>query len=58
MTFEQLETLRVAQEKGYFEVPRETTLVDVAEELDRPDVDVSRQLRQGIDTVLRETDLL
>lgn len=52
------ETLRVALEKGYFEVPRETTLVEVADELDRSDVEVSQQLRRGMGDVLRETDIL
>jgi hypothetical protein len=52
------EALRVALEKGYFEVPRAATLVEVAAEIDRSDVEVSRQLRHGVGTVLRETDVL
>jgi predicted DNA binding protein len=58
LTDEQRAALRVALEKGYFEVPRATTLVEVAAELDRSDVEVSRQLRHGVGTVLRETDAL
>lgn len=58
LTADERETLRVALEKGYFEVPRETTLVKVADELDRSDVEVSQQLRRGMGDVLRETDIL
>jgi len=55
---EERETLRVTLEKGYFEVPRATTLVEVADELGRSDVEVSRQLRRGMGDVLRETTIL
>ena len=55
---EERETLRVALEKGYFEVPRATTLVEVADELGRSDVEVSQQLRRGMGDVLRETTIL
>lgn len=58
LTDEERETLRVALEKGYFEVPRAATLAEVADELDRSDVEVSRRLRHGVGTVLRETDVL
>jgi predicted DNA binding protein len=52
------ETLRVALEKGYFEIPRATTLADVADELGRSDVEVSQQIRRGMGIVLRTTDVL
>lgn len=58
LTAAERETLRVALEKGYFEVPRETTLVEIAEELDRSDVEASQQIRRGMGAVLRETDIL
>lgn len=55
---EERETLRVALEKGYFEVPRAASLVEVADELGRSDVEVSQQLRRGMGDVLRETAIL
>jgi predicted DNA binding protein len=54
---EERETLRVAFEKGYFEVPRATTLVEVADELGRSNVEVSQQLRRRMGDVLRETTI-
>lgn len=58
LTTEELQTLRYSVEHGYFEVPRETTLVDIAAALDRSDVEVSRQLRRGLSVVLRECDAI
>lgn len=58
LTVEERETLRVALEAGYFDVPRAATLVDIAERLDRTDVEVSQQLRREIGTVLRSTGVL
>ena len=58
LTADERETLRVALERGYFEVPRATTLVEVADELERTDVEVSQQLRRGTGDVSRETDIL
>lgn len=58
LTRDERETLRRALELGYFEVPRGVTLVDLAEDLDRSDVEVSRSLRRGMGTVLRTTDVL
>lgn len=52
------ETLRVALAMGYFEVPREATLVDLAEAIGRSDVAVTREIRRGTGTVLRETGAL
>ena len=58
LTAAERETLRVALNMGYFEVPRATTLVEVAEELARSDVEVSQQIRSGIGVVLRQTEVL
>ncbi|WP_255150157.1 helix-turn-helix domain-containing protein [Halorarius halobius] len=58
LTVEERETLRVALQAGYFDVPRTATLVDIADELDRSDVEVSQQIRRGMGTVLRSTDVL
>lgn len=58
LSVEERETLRVALEKGYFEVPRAASLVEVADELDRSDVQVSRQLHRAMGDVLRETTIL
>ena len=52
------ETLQIAVEKGYFEVPREGTLTDIAEELDVPSSEVSERLRHGIRTVLRNSEVI
>jgi hypothetical protein len=43
---------------GYFDVPRAGTLTDVAADLGRSDVTVSRQIRRGTATVLRSADVL
>jgi predicted DNA binding protein len=58
LTEAERETLRTALEMGYFEVPRATTIIEIADELDRSDVDVSQRLRSGMGAVLRETELL
>ncbi len=48
------ELLNTAVERGYFRVPRQTSLVDIADAHDMSDVEASKQLRSEIDTVLRE----
>jgi hypothetical protein len=58
LTTDEREALRLALERGYFAVPRETTLVDLASELNRSDVQVSEELRQGVATVLRRPGAL
>lgn len=60
LTPEQREALRAAFEEGYFAVPREATLVDLARRLDISDAAVSQRIRRGLvsllsATVLRET---
>lgn len=51
------EAVQVAHEMGYFKVPRQTTLVDVAAELDRSDDVVSKQIRRGVDDILRNSSV-
>ena len=46
LTTRQQETLRVAIEAGYYEVPRRATHADVAEELDRTGGTVGEHLRK------------
>lgn len=46
--------LEAAVEEGYFEVPRQTSLVDLAAEHDMTGQRASQQLREGLDTVLRQ----
>lgn len=52
LTDEQREALVVAFEWGYFEVPRETTLVELAEELEISDSAVSQRIRRGLTKIL------
>jgi predicted DNA binding protein len=48
----QRETLRLAYETGYYEEPRETTLGELAAELDVGERAVSRRLRRGVGNLL------
>jgi predicted DNA binding protein len=52
LTDTQRETLRIAYEQGYFDVPRQCNLVDLAAELDISDTATSQRLRRGIDTLV------
>ncbi|SEL14326.1 helix-turn-helix domain-containing protein [Haloferax larsenii] len=54
ITPEQQEALVVAVENGYFEVPRRTTLTDVADELGISPQAASERVRRGADTVLQK----
>lgn len=56
LTPEQREIIHRAMEMGYFSQPRRVSLVDLAEALDRPDVEVSRELRRGVYAVLQLAD--
>jgi predicted DNA binding protein len=47
LTDEQFETVRTALERGYYEVPRETTLEELAAELDVSHQALSERLRRG-----------
>ncbi|MFC6724259.1 helix-turn-helix domain-containing protein [Halobium palmae] len=53
LTEAQSETLALALESGYFEVPRRATLADLAEGLDVSDTAVSQRLRRALSTVVR-----
>ena len=57
LTETQEELLRSAVRGGYFEVPREMTLVDLAERHGISDKEASRQLRRGLDAVVRNAAL-
>lgn len=48
------ELLKNAVKRGYFKVPRQTTLVDLADAHDISDVEAMECLHTEIDTVLRE----
>lgn len=54
VTAEQREVLERAVAKGYFEVPRRTTLVELASEFGISDTAVSQRLRRGLAGVLRD----
>jgi hypothetical protein len=55
LTGYQREALAVAHEAGYFAVPREATLADVAGELGVSDTAASERIRRGIAGLLDET---
>lgn len=55
LTSQQLETLVVAAERGYFDVPRQATLEDIARELDISSTAVSERLRRGLFTLVTNT---
>lgn len=50
----QREAVVAAFERGYFEIPRRTTLEGVADELGVSDQAVSERLRRGLETLLEE----
>ncbi|MEM4781601.1 MAG: helix-turn-helix domain-containing protein [Halalkalicoccus sp.] len=52
LTETQRETLLMALERGYFDVPRQVTLRDLGEELGISDAAVSQRLRRGLATVI------
>jgi len=51
---EQIETLQIALDAGYFAVPREVTIEELAGELSVSDAAISQRLRRGIRNVLAE----
>lgn len=55
LTAEQREALQIAFEQGYFAVPREVTLVDLAQMLDISDSAVSQRIRRGVAKLLSAT---
>jgi len=52
LTETQRETLQVALEEGYFDVPRRINLVELSEQLGVSDSAVSQRLRRGVATLL------
>jgi predicted DNA binding protein len=52
LTPAQRETLKLAIEKGYFSIPRDTTLSGLADELGVSDQATSERIRRGIETLL------
>lgn len=54
LTDSQREALVCAAESGYFSVPRQATLRDVAEQLDISDQAVSERVRRGTDRLVQE----
>lgn len=52
---DQREALLTALEEGYFSVPRETTLVELGEQMDISDSAVSQRLRRGFSKLLAAT---
>ena len=55
LTPDQRETLIMAVEKGYFAVPRETKLDEIAEEVGITRQAASERVRRGAETVLRKS---
>ncbi|WP_136717401.1 helix-turn-helix domain-containing protein [Halorientalis salina] len=55
LTDAQYETLSTAVERGYFEVPREVTFAELAEDLGISEQAVSERVRRGANTVLTRT---
>lgn len=51
----QRETLVIAAQLGYFSVPKEVSLVDLANELDISDQAASERLRRGISALIENT---
>lgn len=55
LTAEQRQALELATERGYFSVPREVTLSELADELGISTQAASERVRRGTDAVLRST---
>jgi hypothetical protein len=55
LTDGQREALLAAFEAGYFEIPRRTTLVELADELGVSDAALSERLRRGLWTLVRKS---
>jgi predicted DNA binding protein len=55
LTPRQRETLLLAAEMGYYEIPRQCSTIDLAEELDISDQAVTERLRRAIVTLLSNT---
>lgn len=55
LTDEQRETLLFAYDRGYFEEPRNTSLEELAEEMDLSSTAVGGRIRRGINSLVRAT---
>lgn len=55
LTEVQLEALLTALESGHFDVPRETSQIEISDTLGISDVAVSQRLRRGMKTLLENT---
>jgi hypothetical protein len=55
LTDRQREALRIAYERGYFDIPRQASLEDVAAELDLSPSSVSERLRRAQTQLIEET---
>ncbi|GAB3037484.1 helix-turn-helix domain-containing protein [Natronobiforma cellulositropha] len=55
LTEAQRELVLAAYEDGYFDVPRQTTLVDLGEKLEVSDSAVSQRLRRGLASLIHST---
>ncbi|PCR88747.1 helix-turn-helix domain-containing protein [Natrinema ejinorense] len=55
LTDRQHEALRIAYERGYFDIPRQATLKDIAAELDISPSSVSERLRRAQTQLIEET---
>lgn len=54
LSAEQRDALMCAIDSGYFHVPRQTTLVQLANELGISDTAVSQRIRRGLQNILRD----
>lgn len=54
LTSEQREALLLAHQRGFFDVPRKTSLVDIATELGISDQACSERIRRGMDRLVGE----
>lgn len=55
LSSEQREAVLLAKEHGYFDVPRQTTTADLADELGISDSAFSQRIRRGLDAVLDDS---
>lgn len=53
LTAPQRDALTIALEKGYFEVPKQCTITEIAEEIDVSPQAISQRLRRGYGTLVR-----
>lgn len=57
LTEDQRELLQNAVREGYFKVPREVTLVELAETHGLSDREASERIRHGLDVLVRDATL-